>query len=439
MLEAFRAHIANITKDDGKHKFSLESVLEMGAVSQALSLLHEAIQTQRQIILGGDYDCDGMSGTALVLYFLRHVIKHPKLAYIIPRRNTDSYGMSVELLEEYAQKRRLVRTRYAQGQLAGGEPLDFHNSLFLTIDNGATILDAVCDFLHAHNTPLILSDHHEFLEGRIPACDTFVHPLLSDNHPFHGISGACVGYLLMLAYAKRYHIKMRPQDWTYMQVLAGLSTIGDMMDLSTPYNRHLVQRMDHTLQTSMPANLAQLYQLKSRSYPQKYKLSMLSWDIIAPINAVGRMDGIEGCVHCSVVVDLLSNTEANPHYAHLLLQAHQQRKDLIAQTQESLKAVVCGGVVHAGGAIARGLMGLIANQLLEQHASRMSLCWRYEQESIEASLRSKEIDLIALLGHLQTSGINVMGGGHKRACGMVFESQQDFQDALIYLERHHAF
>ncbi|WP_205589499.1 DHH family phosphoesterase [Helicobacter labacensis] len=439
MLEAFATYIENIAKDDGKHKFSLDSVLEMGAVCQALSLLHEAIKAQRPIIIGGDYDCDGMSGTALACFFLKEVLAYPFVNYIIPRRNTDSYGMSVELLQAYATKERLVQETYTPQGIIHAKPLDLHNALFLTIDNGATIPDEVYAFLRACNTPLILSDHHEFLEGRIPACDAFVHPLLSDNHPFKGISGACVGYLLMLAYAKHYHIKMRPQDWTYMQVLAGLSTIGDMMDLSQPYNRHLVKRMDQTLQTSMPANLAQIYQLKNRLYPQTYKLGMLSWDIIAPINAVGRMDGIEGCVHCSVVVDLLSKPTANPYYAHLLLQAHQQRKNLIAQAKENLEVVVCGVVVHAGGAIARGLMGLIANQLLEQHASSLSLCWRYQQESIEASLRSKEIDLIALLGHLQNNGIGVVGGGHKRACGMVFESQQDFQNALLYLERHHAF
>ncbi|WP_199766196.1 DHH family phosphoesterase [Helicobacter salomonis] len=437
MLEVFRAHIEAISKEDGKHQFSLDSVLEMGDGVRALELLHQAITAQRQIIIGGDYDCDGMCGSALVLYFFKEVLDYPHIHSIIPRRNTDSYGMSVELLESYATQKRLVGTHYnAQGQEMGGHALEFKDSLFITIDNGATIPDDVCAFLHAHNTPLILSDHHEFLEGRIPACDACVHPLLSDSHPFKGISGACVGYLLLLAYAKHYGVKMRLDQLHYMQVLAGLSTIGDMMDLSQPYNRQLVQRMDCTLKTQMPHSLKALYLAKK--YPTPYKLSTLAWDIIPLINAVGRLDGIKGFCHCNLVVDLLATKEANPLYAVLLVQANQQRKEYIQAIKESLKPVQQGTLVHVGGVIARGLMGLIANQLLEQHATGMSLCWRYEGESIEASLRAKDLDLIALLGYWQSCGVSVVGGGHKCACGVVFNTQSDFQNALFHLGRYHA-
>ncbi|CCF79916.1 Single-stranded-DNA-specific exonuclease RecJ [Helicobacter bizzozeronii CCUG 35545] len=69
MLAQFQAHIEKISQEDGKHKFSLDDVLLMGDGLKALELLHKAIQNQQQIILVGDYDCDGMSGTALVLYF----------------------------------------------------------------------------------------------------------------------------------------------------------------------------------------------------------------------------------------------------------------------------------------------------------------------------------------------------------------------------------
>ncbi|WP_199764882.1 DHH family phosphoesterase [Helicobacter felis] len=430
MLEVFRAHIEAISREDGTHQFSLDSLLTMGDGARALELLHQALQEKRQIILGGDYDCDGMSGTALVLYFFKEVLDHPYVNYIIPRRNTDSYGMSVELFEQYAYKRRLVRTRYIRGQPTGGQALDFNHSLFITIDNGATIPDSVCDFLHAHNTPLILSDHHEFLEGRIPACDAFVHPLLSDDHPFKGISGACVGYLLMLAYAKHYKVKMRLDQLQYMQVLAGLSTIGDMMDLSAPYNRQLVQRMDHTLKTQMPDSIKALYQ--AHKYPTPYKLSALAWDIIPLINAVGRLDGIEGFCHCNLVVDLLASKEANPDYALLLVQTNQQRKEYIRTIKKTLKPTQSGGLVHAGGQIPRGLLGMLANQFLEG-GGHVSLCWRYEQESIEASLRSKEADLMEILSQLKEKGIDVQGGGHKQACGVVFARQNDFQQALEFL------
>ncbi|BEG58088.1 hypothetical protein NHP21005_17760 [Helicobacter sp. NHP21005] len=431
MLEIFRAHIESISKGDGTHKFSLDSVLEMGAGQKALELLDQAIKAQKQIIIGGDYDCDGMSGTALALYFFKEVLHYPNINYIIPRRNTDSYGMSVELLRSYASQERLVQTHYnARGELLGGKPLDFQDSLFFTIDNGATIPDEVCAFLHAYNTPLILSDHHEFLEGRVPACDAFIHPLLGDNHPFQGISGACVGYLFLLTYAKHTKVKMRLDHLQYLQVLAGLSTIGDMMDLSAPYNRQLVQRMDHTLKTAMPDSLKALY--LAQKYQNPYKLSALAWDIIPLINAVGRLDGIEGFCHCNLVVDLLATREANPTYATLLVQTNQRRKECVQEIKKTLKPTTKGGLIYVGGQIPRGVLGMLANQFLEM-GGQVALCWRFENTSVEVSLRSKEADLMQALAQMKEQGVSVQGGGHKQACGLVFETQNDFYHALEIL------
>ncbi|WP_199764758.1 DHH family phosphoesterase [Helicobacter bizzozeronii] len=431
MLAEFQAHIEKISQEDGKHKFSLDDVLLMGDGLKALELLHKAIQNQQQIILVGDYDCDGMSGTALVLYFFREVLGYPLVHYIIPRRNVDSYAVSVPLLEEYATKRRLVGGVYVAGGIKGGQELNLDNSLFLTIDNGAGISDEVHAMLQSYQSTLILSDHHEFLEGRVPKCDAFVHPLLSDQHNFKGISGACVAYLLVLAYAKHYQIKMRLDHLHYMQILAGISTIGDLMDLSMPYNRQLVQRMDANLKKSMPANLAQLYALSP--YKNPYKLATLAWDVIPLINAVGRLDGIEGFCHCNLVVDFLSQNTPNAHYAQLLLETNQRRKELVTQIKQSLQIVRQKRLFHAGGAVPRGILGVIANQILEQ-GCLLALCWRYQGTEIEASLRSKEPDLIALLAGMKQAGIGVSGGGHKLACGVVFEGMGDFQKGLEFLD-----
>ncbi|WP_199763866.1 DHH family phosphoesterase [Helicobacter bizzozeronii] len=431
MLAQFQAHIEKISQEDGKHKFSLDDVLLMGDGLKALELLHKAIQNQQQIILVGDYDCDGMSGTALVLYFFREVLGYPLVHYIIPRRNVDSYAVSVPLLEEYATKRRFVGGVYVVGGMQGGQELNLDHSLFLTIDNGAGIGDEVHAMLKSYQSTLILSDHHEFLEGHVPKCDAFVHPLLSDQHNFKGISGACVAYLLVLAYAKHYQIKMRLDHLHYMQILAGISTIGDLMDLSMPYNRQLVQRMDANLKKSMPANLAQLYALSP--YKNPYKLATLAWDVIPLINAVGRLDGIEGFCHCNLVVDFLSQNAPNAHYAQLLLETNQRRKELVAQIKQSLQIVRQKRLFHAGGAVPRGILGVIANQILEQ-GCLLALCWRYQGAEIEASLRSKEPDLIALLAGMKQAGIGVSGGGHKLACGVVFEGMGDFQKALEFLD-----
>ncbi|TSA86337.1 single-stranded DNA-binding protein [Helicobacter mehlei] len=393
--------------------------------------MHKAIQNQQQIILVGDYDCDGMSGTALVLYFFREVLGYPLVHYIIPRRNVDSYGVSVPLLEEYTTKRRLVGEVYVVGGIQGGQALNLHNSLFLSIDNGAGIGDEVHEMLKSYQSTLILSDHHEFLEGRVPKCDAFVHPLLGDQHNFKGISGACVAYLLMLAYAKHYQIKMRLDHLHYMQILAGISTIGDLMDLSMPYNRQLVQRMDANLKKGMPANLQQLYALSL--YKNPYKLAALAWDVIPLINAVGRLDGIEGFCHCNLVVDFLSQNMPNGYYAQLLLETNQRRKELVTQIKQSLQIVRQKRLFYAGGAVPRGILGVIANQILEQDCL-LALCWRYQGTEIEASLRSKEPDLIALLAGMKQAGIGVNGGGHKLACGVVFEGMGDFEKALEFLD-----
>jgi len=74
----------------------LPSPLEMGGMKEAVALAGRAVLAGEPILIWGDYDVDGTTGTALLVSFFREL--GATVRYIIPNRITHGYGLHVDLL-----------------------------------------------------------------------------------------------------------------------------------------------------------------------------------------------------------------------------------------------------------------------------------------------------------------------------------------------------
>ncbi|HEX7928866.1 MAG TPA: DHH family phosphoesterase, partial [bacterium] len=109
----------------------------MLGMREAVLRLTRAIERYEKILIFGDYDVDGTSATAILFSYLKRL--GARVAYYIPHRITDGYGISPAALRE-------IETWKAD--------------LVITTDFGSTDMNAP-RLLRAIGADLIITDHHQ--------------------------------------------------------------------------------------------------------------------------------------------------------------------------------------------------------------------------------------------------------------------------------------
>ena len=148
-------------------------------VKEASNLIVECMLRGEQIIIVGDYDCDGVCATCIMLDFFEAL--GYEVDFIIPNRFLHGYGFSVKLFDEIMHR--------------------FGNvDLIITVDNGISSFEAA-KLCKESGIKLIITDHHTLDKDngldRIPTCDYLINPKQSTcTFPYEDICGALVAWYL---------------------------------------------------------------------------------------------------------------------------------------------------------------------------------------------------------------------------------------------------
>jgi single-stranded DNA-specific DHH superfamily exonuclease len=114
----------------------------MHGMDRAVERILLAISKNEKICVYGDYDCDGVPGTALVRDFFQK-INYLNVEYYIPHRHTEGYGLNKEAIVKLN---------------------DLGVKLILTIDLGTTNIEEI-DLANSFSIDVIVTDHHLPIEG----------------------------------------------------------------------------------------------------------------------------------------------------------------------------------------------------------------------------------------------------------------------------------
>ena len=174
-------------------------------INKAIERITKAIINEENILIYGDYDCDGVMATSILYKTLLKM--NAKVSKYIPSRYLDGYGLTKEKVE-------LSKDKY---------------SLIITVDNGIAAIEA-CDKAKEIGIDVIVTDHHDVQE-KLPDAYVIVHPELSKLADIK-ISGGLVSYFLSSSLLKKHD--------EYLLTLAAISTISDLMPLKD-LNRDLVK------------------------------------------------------------------------------------------------------------------------------------------------------------------------------------------------------
>ena len=272
----------------------LHAPMSLPGVPEAVERLYRAITEKKKICVYGDYDADGVTGTAILLGLFQQL--GATAEFYVPHRLDEGYGVNVEALRQL--------------KASGVE-------VVVTVDCGIASL-AEADEAIALGLELIVTDHHE-MKDRLPAAAVCVHPRLpGTNYPFGELSGAGVAFKLAWAMAVRHcgSERVTPNLREYLLDALCLATLGLVADVVPLHdeNRILVRAGLGRLNLKPPLGIQALIEsVKSKPVkdepPKEVKETPISAEDIgyklAPrINAAGRL----GCAR--LVVEML--TTRNP-------------------------------------------------------------------------------------------------------------------------------
>ncbi len=369
-------------------KISLSFVgLDKKAVEKALKRIEKAIEKNEKIIVYGDYDVDGISGTAILWETLYQAYKN--VIPYIPDRFEEGYGLSKKGIEN------ILRTYDDVG-------------LIITVDNGIVASKAV-DFANEKGIDVIVTDHHT-RGKKDPDAFAIVHTTK--------LCGAGVAYMLSRSFDQVDIIKNKK----HLELVA-LATIADLVPLTYANRILAIFGIKELSRTKRPG----LLELFRASGIQKEKIGAYEIGfIIGPrINAMGRIaSGLDSlrflCTSSAQrAVGLASALEVvNKDRQSLTQLAALHAKEIFSREKSSVSKIVF--VSHTD--YNQGVIGLVASKLVEAYY-RPSFVLSVGEKYAKGSARSiTGVNIIEMIRSAST--YLVEAGGHPMAAGFTVETEK---------------
>jgi single-stranded-DNA-specific exonuclease len=373
----------------------------LSGVKEATSIIKDAIKSGKGILVHGDYDADGITGTAIMFSAIERL--GGKVSYFIPERLKHGYGFHKTGVE------------YAKG--VGAE-------LIITVDCGITSFEAV-KIAKEEGIEVIITDHHEPKHDKtgalkIPDASAVVNPRLDSDVPV--LSGSAVA--LKVAQAL-----LGTEEAVTMLDLACLGTVADVIPLIEESRVIVKEGLELINEAARPGIRA----LKEVSGINGRTLSagLLSFTLIPRINASGRID------HAGSVLELLITDNPDEAYkiAHRIDKLNSKRQKIEEDVHnEAMEQLNYKGydltIVLASEGWHEGVVGIVASRLTEMYY-RPSFVFTIKDGIAQGSARSiPSFDLYE--GLLKCSDILLSFGGHRQAAGLRLDAERlkEFEERM---------
>ncbi len=379
---------------------NLEDPFLLKDMDKAVNRLMKAVDNGEKITIYGDYDCDGVTATALLYSFLNAM--GSDVHYYIPSRKDEGYGMNIEAIDKICKS---------------------GTKLIITVDNGIAEFDEA-KHIKENGVDLIITDHHK-IEGNIPECEAVINPHRDDNNiSFCDLSG--VGVALKLVGA--FNGSMEDVIFEYAD-LAAIGTVADVMPL-VDENRTIVKTGLKKINTNPIYGIKALKECSGYS-DKEVTASALGFSLGPRINAIGRMSDARDAVE----LFLSYNMKDAQGFALKLDNANQDRKMTeeeivfdIEDTHFKDKVIISDRVIVVSGKdYHRGVIGIVAARLTQKYGRPSVVISTDDSEFASGSARSIE-GFNIFDAFSSCSNLFEKFGGHALAAG--FTMKKDHIDDL---------
>ena len=375
-----------------------EPFLMLG-MREAVARLEQAIDNHEPILIYGDYDVDGTTGTAVLLRALK--LLGAQTGFHVPHRFTEGYGIQQAALERARNEGYKLVVSVDCGIRA-------HEPLYWARDNGLDV---------------IITDHHlpDGDQGSPPALAVLNPNQVGCDYPDKHLAG--VGVAFKLVHALFRERGRESQVAAFMKVVA-IGTVADVAKLLGE-NRAIVALGLKDLAKARNPGLRALMEVAGCGDGKGMTAYDLGFRLGPRINAAGRMDAAKAVVE---LFDTRDTEEARRLAIHLDTRneerkvVQQQIIDLaVAELADNAKqsshvAVIAGEGWH------RGVIGIAASKIAER-INRPCVVFSIEGDVAHGSGRS--IAAYHLLDGLTScADLFEKFGGHSHAAGVTIKPER---------------
>ena len=269
----------------------MEEILTYSGISspeeleKSIQRIKKAIKNKEKVMINGDPDADGISGTTILTAALRHF--GLEVEYSFPIRSVEGHGLQIRIIQDAIKN---------------------GCSLVITTDCGTKDVEAV-DYANEKNIDVIITDHH-ILGKKLPNATAIINPYVNTNPTeveSRYLSGSYVAFKWALALKDALKSNFPKEIFECLVICAALGALSDRISLKKPMNRAVIKLGIDYLNTT---KLAGMKALKEISIPKRSSLTLRAREIsrtIAPrMNAPGRIGNPAlNIPDSSIVVDLL--------------------------------------------------------------------------------------------------------------------------------------
>ena len=421
--------------DPAQVDYQLKKLLpyhQLKGIDTAVTLLVQALEAQANILIVGDFDCDGATSTSLALLALG-AMGAKNVSYLVPNRFDFGYGLSTALVD------------YAKAI----EP-----DLIVTVDNGIASHEGVAR-AHELGIKVVVTDHHLAAET-LPDADAIVNPNQPGcEFPFKSTAGVGVIFYVMSALRRQ----LQTQGWfdqqgikapnmaQYLDLVA-LGTVADLVPMEHN-NRILVAQGVARIRAgkARPGILALLAVAKRQHY--NLQATDLGFSIGPRLNAAGRLEDMSLGIECllsddeHIAAQLAQELdELNAQRRHIEADMQQQAGNILTRLESSqdqeLPKCVC--LFHPDWH--QGVVGIVASRIKEKWHRPALVFAMGDADTLKGSCRSiagfhLRDALAAVDAH--NPGLIIKFGGHAMAAGLSIKADnfEAFKEALdAYAQEH---
>lgn len=390
-------------------------------MDRAVERILLAVKRREKILVYGDYDADGITGTVLLVQALTQL--GATVDFYVPHRLHEGYGLHLEP----------VKRAHAQGF-----------TLVITVDCGISGAEVVAWAKNNRGPDFIITDHHQ-VPARLPAALAVINPKRTDcPYPFKELAGAGVALKLVQALFRERPAPGRPAWQDYLD-LACLGTVADLVPLLGE-NRLLVKHGLPLLAGTKRPGLKAL--LATAGCPEeKLDTREISFGLAPRLNAMGRMGDAGQAVRLLLCPDM----EMAEKMAAGLEEANQQRQaveqtvlnEALQMLEEDPRQKQSRIILLARETFHPGVTGIVASRLVEifyRPVMLVSLAKRYGKGSgrsipgfhLYNALAHCRQHLLSYGGHAQAAGFTLEAGRLKDLAASLNEyARENLPDDLL--------
>jgi single-stranded-DNA-specific exonuclease len=317
----------------------------MLGMPEAVGRLLHAIDHQEPILIYGDYDVDGTTGTAVLLRALNML--GAQTGFHVPHRFTEGYGIRQDALAKAA----------ADGY-----------KLVVSVDCGITAHEPL-HWARANGLDIIVTDHHlpDADEGAPPAFAVLNPNQRGCNYPDKNLAGVGVAFKLIHAL---FRARGRESVVPGFLKMVAIGTVADVAKL-VGENRSIVALGLSDLPRARNPGLRALIDIAGCGDDGEMTAYDLGFRIGPRINAAGRMDAARAVVELFGATDLDEARRLAEHLDTRNRERMDAQREIFNRAVEEFEASgtdlsLCYAAVIAGDGWHRGVIGLAASKIAER-------------------------------------------------------------------------